>query len=78
MTVKIDKFVISLDANLRARLRRRLIELKRSPFDGGDIKKLKGYGKSIYVLRPEKIRIIYRTIDEKVEIIDIDFRGNIY
>lgn len=78
MTSKIDKFLKSLNADLRLKLRNRLIELKSAPFESLDIKELKGFKNKVYRLRVGKIRIIYKIENKNIEIIDIDFRGNIY
>jgi mRNA interferase RelE/StbE len=77
MTDKIQKFLHSLDKKTKAKLEKRLAQLKKSPFKGNDIKKLKGYN-NLYRLRLGKIRIIYQIANTNVEIIDIDYRGNIY
>lgn len=54
-------------------------EIKNNPFQNNqDIKKLKGSGGNIYRLRMGKIRVIYKVESNDVEIIDIDYRGNIY
>ena len=78
MTDKIDKIIKSLTPQTRERLKQRLLKLKRDPFSGSDIKKIKGFDDKIYRLRMGKIRIIYKTGNNGVEIIDIDYRGNIY
>lgn len=78
MTDKLDKFIKALNPKLRKRLRTRLVELQCSPFKGKDIKKLRGFSDTTFRLRLGKIRIIYKVIDKNVEIIDIDYRGNIY
>jgi mRNA interferase RelE/StbE len=63
----------------RERLKNRLEDLKLNPFkSSNDIKKLKGFKEDFYRLRMGKIRIIFKTNNEKIEIIDIDYRGNIY
>ena len=79
MPDKITKFIASLDSRMRKRLALRLKELKTSPYENvGDIKKLKGTAKNVYRLRLEKIRIIYLIAGRDIEIVDIDYRGNIY
>lgn len=77
MTDRVQKFFQSLDKKTQNKLKKRLIQLKKSPFKGSDIKKLKGYNNQ-YRLRFGKIRIIYEVIDKETEIIDIDYRGNVY
>lgn len=42
------------------------------------VKKMQGRDDNIYRLRIGKIRIVYKIADADVEIIDIDYRGNIY
>jgi len=79
MPDKIIKFINSLDKKTRERLKKRLIDLKTNPFKStNDIKKLKGNKENFYRLRMGKIRIIYKINDKDIEIIDIDYRGNIY
>jgi len=78
MTDKVDKFIKALDPKFRLKIKKRLTELKSAPFEGADIKKLKGYKGKIYRLRMGKLRIIYRVIKEQILIVDIDYRGNIY
>lgn len=78
MPDKVTKFINSLDEKTRKRLKAKLFALKNNPTTGKDIKKLKGWGKDTYRLRMGKIRIIYRLYDGKIEIVDIDYRGNIY
>jgi len=77
MTAKIQKFLNSLDKKTKEKFKQRLLSLKQSPYEGKDIKKLKGYN-NLYRLRMGKIRIIYHLKNQDVEIIDIDHRGNIY
>jgi len=79
MPEKIIKFINSLDKKTRERLKKRLEDLKMNPFKtSNDVKKLKGYKENCYRLRMGKIRIIYIINNNKIEIIDIDYRGNIY
>lgn len=74
----VTKFIESLDEKTRARLKKKLIELKQNPYTVSDVKKMNGMNHT-YRLRIGRIRIIY-TIDawNAVEVIDIDYRGNIY
>lgn len=76
---KIQKFLQSLPKELRKKLFERLALLQKNPYDEAlDIKKLKG-NTPLFRLRVGKIRIIYKiNKDTVVEIIDIDWRGNIY
>lgn len=78
MPDKIAKFLNSLDAKVKAKLKQRLKLLQSSPFSGQDIKLLHGYSEKLFRLRMGKIRIIYKVVDAGIEIIDIDYRGNIY
>lgn len=78
MTERVEKFLRTLDANMRQRLRNKLLELKASPRGVTGSKKMKGYSGAIFRLRVGKIRIIYKVTGSTVEIVDIDYRGNIY
>lgn len=79
MPDKITKFIESLDKKLKAKLKEKLIVLKKDPFGMKGVKKLQGINENIYRLRVGKIRIIYKVhVNNFVEIIDIDYRGNIY
>ncbi|MEK7085776.1 MAG: type II toxin-antitoxin system RelE/ParE family toxin [Patescibacteria group bacterium] len=78
MTDKVSKFIDSLDAKIKERLKQKLIRLRQNPFAMTGVKKLVNWGKATYRLRIGKIRIIYTVIDGNIEIIDIDYRGNIY
>lgn len=79
MPDKIAKFIKSLDGKTRLRLKRRLLRLKKDPFGyGQDVKKLRSAEGDLYRLRIGKLRIIYRVAEREVEIMDIDYRGNIY
>lgn len=77
MPDKITKFINALNKKARARLKKKLIALKTNPFRGQDIKKLKG-AENFYRLRMGDIRMIYQVINGNIEIVDIDYRGNIY
>jgi len=78
MPDKVMKFIESLDDKTRARLKKKLAELKQNPYTVSGVKKMNGTDHT-YRLRIGKIRIIY-TIDIRnvIEIVDIDYRGNIY
>ncbi len=78
MPDKISKFINALDKKTRNRLKQKLLELKKDPFRLSGVKKLKGWGDNVLRLRMGKIRIIYRVKKEDIEVIDIDYRGNIY
>ena len=78
MSDKVTKFLESLDKKLREKLKQKLLLLKNDPFAMKGVKKMEGFGENTYRLRVGKIRIIYRIHKSGVEVIDIDFRGNIY
>lgn len=79
MPDKITKFIESLNKKLKAKLKEKLIALKQNPFGMKGVKKLQGVGENMYRLRIGKIRVVYKVHDNKsVEIIDMDYRGNIY
>ena len=79
MTDKIKKFFASQTPELRARLKKKLEAIRENPLSGPQIKKLQGYGKNVFRLRVGDIRIIYIVQKNKqIEILDIDYRGNIY
>jgi mRNA interferase RelE/StbE len=78
MTGKIDKFLDSLDEKTHKRLKDRLIKIKKDPYGNVGVKKLRGFGEDAYRVRMGKIRIIYQIVGNEVQIIDIDYRGNIY
>lgn len=77
MPNEITKFINSLTSKTRARLKKKLIELKINPFRHKDIKKLAG-AENLYRFRIGKIRVIFQFKNGVIEIIDIDYRGNIY
>ena len=74
----ITKFIASLDERTRQRLKGRLLALKQDPYNAHDVKKMSGQGGHMYRLRVGKIRITYILKDTELEILDIDYRGNIY
>lgn len=79
MSDRIQKFIDSLDEKTRARLKQRLVRLREDPLGrSNDVKKLKGFSEDIYRLRVGDIRILYRLLDGGVEVVDIDYRGNVY
>lgn len=78
MPDKITKFIEALNEKIRRQLKAKLLGLKQSPFNAKGVKKLQGWGENAYRLRMGKIRIIYRITANDIEIIDIDYRGNIY
>lgn len=78
MTDRITKFLDSLDAKTRQRLGVRMTELRNNPLQARGVKKLKGWPYDAYRLRVGDIRIIFTLRNKEVEIVDIDYRGNIY
>jgi len=78
MSDKVSKFLKSLDKKMKQRLKLELIEIKSGNFDNKDIKKMVGWGKDVYRLRVGKIRIVFQQLPDRVDVFDIDFRGNIY
>jgi len=79
MPDRITKFIKSLDNKTKERLKNRLEALKKDPYkSSNDIKKLHGFKENCYRLRMGNIRIIYIINNSRIEIVDIDYRGNIY
>ncbi len=78
MPDKIQKFIDSLDNKFRMLLKKKLIELRKDPYKVRGVIKMKGHA-DMYRMRIGKVRIVYSISNgNKVEIIDIDFRENIY
>jgi len=78
MPDRIAKFIESLNAKPRKQLKKKLENLKKSPYSMQGVKKLEGM-ENLYRLRMGKIRIIYKiTQEDNIEVVDIDYRGNIY
>lgn len=78
MVDRIEKFLDSLDERTRRRIFDKLAEVKKNPFSVSGVKKLKGWGECVYRVRIGNIRVIYKILKDDIEIIDMDFRGNIY
>lgn len=79
MTDKIQKFIAAQSEKVRERLGKKLEQVRKHPFSGANVKKMTGYGKNVFRLRVGDIRIIYIVLaDQSIEIVDIDYRGNIY
>lgn len=79
MTDKIQKFLASQNAKIKTQLKKKLVEVRKSPFSGRNIKRMSGYGKNVFRLRVGNIRIIYLVQEDlTIELLDIDYRGNIY
>ncbi len=78
MPDKVQKFIESLDEKLRDALKKKLAELRNDPYEAHGVIKMKGLVDT-YRLRIGRVRILYIITKEKsIEIIDIDYRGNIY
>ncbi len=78
MSDKFQKFIDSLDDKFRALLKNKLVELRKDPYSIKDVIKMKG-DTDLYRVCIGKVRIVYRiSKDKSVEVIDIDYRGNIY
>ena len=63
---------------MKKRLREKLQDVRDNPFFGSGVKQLKGYEEMTFRIRVGKIRVIYTVSNGEIEIIDIDYRGNIY
>ena len=78
MSDKIQKFIDSLEETFRTLLKKKLAELREDPYRVKGVIKMKG-GADMYRLRIGKVRVVYIiTKDKTIEVIDIDYRGNIY
>lgn len=77
MIDKIQKFIQSLDETTREKVQIRLREIIKNTVSQKQSKKLQG-SKDVYRVRIGKIRILYKKKKEDIEILDIDYRGNIY
>ena len=78
MSDKITKFLDNLNKKTRQQLRLKISQLRENPFAMMGVKKIQTEVGTYYRLRVGKIRIIYTISSDGVEIIDIDYRGNIY
>lgn len=78
MVDRIRKFLDSLDEKVKKKIYKKLQEVKANPFEVSGVKQLKGWGEKVYRVRIGKIRVIYKILKDDIEIVDIDFRGNIY
>lgn len=78
MPDKIAKFLQGLNAKTRKQLKLKMSQLRENPFAMPGVKKMQTGEGVYYRLRVGKIRIIYVVSNIGVEIIDIDYRGNIY
>ena len=78
MSDKITKFLDNLNKKTRQQLSLKISQLRENPFAMMGVKKIQTEVGTYYRLRVGKIRIIYTISSDGVEIIDIDYRGNIY
>lgn len=78
MVDRVKKFLDSLDKKMKEKIHVKLSEVKANPFRVSGVKKLRGWGENVYRVRIGKIRVIYKVLKEDIEIVDMDFRGNIY
>ena len=78
MVDKVEKFFASLDEKAKERIRKKLLQVKKSPFSASGVKKMKNWGNDVYRVRIGRIRVIYKLLEDDIEIVDIDYRGNIY
>ena len=74
---KIDKFLLKLSLSERLILLGILEQIMISDIEMLDVKKL-SWEKDLFRVRKWKIRIIFRDEWGKNDIINIDYRGNIY
>ena len=79
MNVLFSKTSLKRLAKCESKFRSKLIEaIERLP-NNGDIKKLKGrIIKNAYRLRVGRYRVLYVREDDRVMILDIDTRGDVY
>lgn len=76
VTKNAEKQLKKLDRDIFTRVLNGLKGLEEIP-PQGDIKSLKGY-RGMYRLRVGKYRILYEILDEKIYILNIGSRGDIY
>lgn len=71
---KIIKFLRKLSSTDTLLIERALIDLKGNNLDKYDVKKLTGHH-SIFRMRVGSVRIIFKRVDEKIDILDIGRRS---
>ncbi|MDD3303235.1 MAG: hypothetical protein PHN31_06790 [Candidatus Gracilibacteria bacterium] len=74
---KITKFLLKLSLKERVLLLSIIQKIMFGNFIGLDLKKMEGEN-SLYRVRKGKIRIIFYKDSNKIKIIDINYRGQIY
>ncbi len=77
MTDKIEKFLAKLTKKEKQKIQSIFLEIKAGNLKHKDIKKLAN-SNHLFRIRIGKIRIILKQNLQNFEIIDIDYRGNIY
>ena len=78
MTDKIEKFIKKLDSQTKERLFKKIEEILKDPFSQRKLKKLKG-SEDLFRTRIGDIRIIIKISKDKLpEIVNIDYRKDVY
>lgn len=74
---KIQKFIESLNKNLRQQVKILIIRITSNNLSGIKIKRLKGFD-NLYATRKGKIRVVFRHEKDINIIVNIDYRDRIY
>lgn len=74
---KIEKFIESLNKNLRQQVKITILKIVANDLSGIKTKKLKGFD-NLFSVRKGKIRIVFRHEDNLNIIINIDYRDQVY
>jgi mRNA-degrading endonuclease RelE of RelBE toxin-antitoxin system len=74
---KIHKFLLKLSKKERLIFSLIFQDIVNLNLDNYDTKALKVY-KNLFLLKKEKIRIVYTIINQKGRVLDIDYRKDIY
>ncbi len=77
MGTHIQKFMIKLSENKRKKILEKINIIETKGVEFANVKVLKGH-KNIFRLKIDKIRIIFTLNKGYFEVLDIDYRGNIY
>ena len=78
MTDKIEKFIKKLDSQTKERLFKKIEEILKDTFSQRKLKKLKG-SEDLFRIRIGDIRIIIKISKDKLpEIVNIDYRKDVY
>lgn len=75
MVDKIQKFLNKLPEKDKALIKQLLKEIQNKSIVGLDFKKLKGR-EDIYRVRKDKIRIIYRLLDDEILVLSVERRND--